>query len=206
MKRQLIKSLLVIMCMLAAGICYSCNRTNRWTSGDKQKIMLETEDVFQAETAGETKSEPAETPACYYVHICGEVNTPGVYQLEKGSRIFQAVAHAGGFTDQAAAEYLNMAQEIQDGMKIFVPSVEEVEAGVPVDQNQLSNDTKMEKVNLNTASKEQLMTLRGIGESKAKDILRYREEHGAFQNIEEIMEIPGIKDAAFQKIKDDITV
>ncbi|MBS5064105.1 MAG: helix-hairpin-helix domain-containing protein [Hungatella hathewayi] len=70
----------------------------------------------------------------------------------------------------------------------------------------VSGQGQSAKVNLNTASKEQLMTLRGIGESRAEDIIRYREEHGAFGAIEEIMEISGIKDAAFQKIKDDITV
>lgn len=202
MKRQIRKLVLVSICMLAAGICYSCDKTVIETTGDRQKIMLETEStqVLEAETG------TAETPACYYVHICGEVNVPGVYEMEAGSRIFQAVEMAGGFTDMAAAEYLNMAQEVSDGMKVQVPSIEELESGqLPgaVDPFSAPQD---QKVNLNTATKEQLMTLSGIGESRAEDIIRYREETGPFRTIDEIMEISGIKDAAFQKIKEDITI
>lgn len=200
MKKQVIKFLAVIICMLAAGICYSCDNTVTGLTGDGQKVVLETESAPEAET------KPAETPACYYVHICGEVNAPGVYEMEAGSRIFQAVEMAGGFTDTAAAEYLNMAQEVTDGMKLLVPSVEDVESGQLSGLDELLPASGEQKVNLNTATKEQLMTLRGIGESRAEDIIRYREETGPFRTIEEIMEISGIKDAAFQKIKEDITV
>ncbi len=159
---------------------------------------------------GEVGSAGEKTALPFYVHICGEVVSPGVYELEDGSRVFQAVERAGGFTDQAAAEYLNMAERITDGMKIVVLSREEAEAAKARGELSLSQTASPEaqktKVNLNTATKEELMTLRGIGEAKADDILRYRESHGGFQKIEDIMKISGIKDAAYQKIKEDITV
>ena len=109
---------------------------------------------------------------------------------------------------EAAADYLNMAQETADGMKITVPSKEEAKAeGLWVQVPESPEGAAgQQKINLNTAGKEELMTLRGIGEAKAEAILRYREEQGPFESIEEIMNISGIKEAAFQKIKDDITV
>ena len=147
--------------------------------------------------------------------------------MEPGSRIFQAVELAGGLTEEAAGEYLNMAEVLQDGMKIFVPSVEEIENGemmLPAvtyagssgepggDAGGLggadagSTREQAAKININTADEAELMTLKGIGQARAEDIIRYRTEHGPFRSIEEIMEVSGIKDAAFQKIKDDITV
>ena len=159
---------------------------------------------------GEVGSAGEKTALPFYVHICGEVVSPGVYELEDGSRVFQAIERAGGFTDRAAAEYLNMAERIKDGMKIVVLSREEAEAAKARGELSLSREASPEiqktKVNLNTATKEELMNLRGIGEAKADDILQYRESHGGFQKIEDIMKISGIKDAAFQKIKEDITV
>lgn len=200
MRKQTVKMLLVIICMLAAGICFSCNKGV--AIGESQKVWLEeTQAIVQ-----ETESQMAEIPNRCYVHVCGEVLNPGVYELEEGSRIFQLIEMAGGFTDAAATEYLNMAQIVQDGMKIQVPSLEELDTGEWLGQQGSALEEKPRKINLNTATKEELMTLRGIGEARAEDILRYREEHGTFETIEEIMEISGIKDAAFQKIKEYITV
>ena len=128
---------------------------------------------------------------CY---VCGEVSNPGVYTLEADSRIFQAIEMAGGVTDVADVSHINLAQRITDGMRIYIPS--QVEQTLEIET----------KVNINTAPKEQLMTLTGIGESKAIAIISYRETKGGFDTIEEIMEIAGIKQAAFDKIKDNITV
>lgn len=136
-----------------------------------------------------------------YVHICGEVKNPGVYELPEGSRIFEAVEAAGGFTEYAAQASLNQAQQVSDGTQIVILSLDEAEEKARREQEQAAGI-----VNLNTASKEQLMTLAGIGESRAEDILRYREESGGFQSIEEIMNVPGIKESAYLKIKDSITV
>ena len=161
-----------------------------------------------------------------FIHVCGEVAVPGVYDLEEGSRIYQAIDMAGGFTEDAAKDFLNMAESLEDGMKIQVPNrkeagewdsrkavtypestgrTQEKEAAGAGGVLERSN-TGTAKVNLNTASKEQLMTLKGIGEARAEAIIAYRQEFGPFTRIEDIMEVSGIKEAAFQKIKEDITV
>lgn len=142
----------------------------------------------------------------YFVHICGQVKEPGVYELPEGSRVFEAVEAAGGFTRDAAGEYLNLAEKITDGMKIMVYDREEAEALKKTGPDGAVETGAGGLVNINTAGKEELMTLSGIGESKAEDIIRYREESGGFRTIEEIMKVPGIKNAGFQKIKDRITV
>ena len=146
----------------------------------------------------------------FVVHVCGEVVNPGIYELPAGSRIYEAVKAAGGFTENAAEESVNLASPIEDGVQIRIYSKDEAETlaagAAPFDGFEASGEGKEPVVNLNTATKEELMTLSGIGESRAEDIIRYREENGGFQNIEDIMKVSGIKDAAFQKIKDRITV
>jgi len=146
-------------------------------------------------------TEPQTEPTWIYVHICGEVNNPGVYELPEGSRIFEAVEAAGGFTEDAAQASLNLAQVIPDEAQIVILTREEAEEKAKLEREQAAGI-----VNINTASKNQLMTLTGIGESRAEDILRYREESGGFRTIEEIMNVPGIKESAYLKIKDSITV
>ena len=138
-----------------------------------------------------------------YVYICGEVTNPGVYDLSENSRIYEAVDAAGGFTENAARECVNLASKVSDGMQITIYNKEEA-ASLPSGSGSAGGNSGL--VNLNTATKEELMTLKGIGESKAEDIIRYREKSGGFKKIEDIMKISGIKEAGFQKIKDNITV
>lgn len=160
------------------------------------------------------------------VHICGAVSAPGVYELPAGSRIIDAVEAGGGFLPEADEACCNLAEEIVDGCQIYIMTKTEScadgqtekKAGIQTspdsdmqttDRNVRSNSaTALENglVNLNTADVAALMTLPGIGESRAKAIISYREQHGAFAQIEDIMKISGIKKAAFSKIKDKITV
>ena len=164
-----------------------------------QSVWVESEVLSEVKSTPVTESSTE--PIKIYVHICGEVNNPGVYELAEGSRIFEAVEAAGGFTEEAAQASLNLAQVISDEEQIVILTQEEAAEKARLEREQAAGI-----VNLNTASKEQLMTLTGIGESRAEDILRYRQESGGFQAIEEIMNVPGIKESAYLKIKDSITV
>ena len=171
----------------------------------------------------DASSEEAKT---LVVHICGAVSAPGVYELPAGSRIIDAVEAGGGFLPEADEACCNLAEEIVDGCQIYIMTKSEScadgqtekKAGIQTspdsdmqttDINVRSNSTPALEnglVNLNTADVAALMTLPGIGESRAKAIISYREQHGAFAQIEDIMKISGIKQAAFSKIKDKITV
>lgn len=148
------------------------------------------------------KPETDAAPKTCFVHVCGAVAEPGVYELLDGQRVFEAVELAGGFTAEAEDGYLNLAEQVQDGMKVWVPEKGDVSAEAVLGDKTVGPA----KLNINTATKEELMTLRGIGEARAEDIIRYRQKRGGFDRIEDIMEVSGIKDAAFQKMKDDITV
>lgn len=168
-----------------------------------------TEDAGEA--AGNGTGVQTDEAAVCVVHVCGAVQNPGVYALAEGSRIYEAVAAAGGLLPEADEAYLNQAACVTDGEQIYVPTKQEVlEQSATLARNgqQTGNGTELQdtKVNLNTATKEQLCTLPGIGESKAESIISYRNEHGAYGQIEDIMKVEGIKDGLFQKIKDRITV
>lgn len=148
-----------------------------------------------------------EDTACQtiYVHVCGAVEKPGVYELESESRLYQVIALAGGFSEDANQNSLNLAQFLQDGQQVYVYTLQETEAmqTVPVEASTGMNSTL---ININTASVQQLKNLPGIGESKAQAIVAYREKQGSFSSIEQIKKVEGIKDGLFQKIKDSITV
>lgn len=148
-----------------------------------------------------------EKTAAIFVYVCGAVNAPGVYELEAGARIYEAIACAGGVREDAAEESVNQAQIVADGERVYIPTDEEAAQGMTeIVLGSTDSGASDGKVNLNTASKEELMTLNGIGESRAESIIGYREAHGAFQSIEELMNVEGIKEGVFRKIQDRITV
>lgn len=175
-----------------------------------------------ASAAATQETESAEADAGCYVYVCGAVHTPGVYLLEAGSRIYQAVALAGGVTEEASLSSVNQAQAVCDGLMIYIPTEEEADGAAGITDaaqashgaaGDMAQDASEEaqasadgRVNLNTASEAELMTLSGIGASKAKRIVAYREVHGGFSSVEEIMNVDGIKDGLYNRIKDDIKV
>lgn len=188
------KWLALALWIVAAGFCSSCGQEKgELLTAESETVHWEAQDL-QPETTAEA--------AFLFIHVCGAVKYPGVYELKEGQRVFEAVEAAGGFTEDADESWLNLAELVRDGMKVEVPTCQQAEVWQVSGQ---ASGVKA-KVNLNLATKEQLMTLRGIGESRAEDIIRYRTEHGKFEKIEDIMQISGIKESAFEKIKEDITV
>jgi competence protein ComEA len=173
--------------------------------GEEQTASQETHSTNSKEQTAkantESSIEDASTEPTICVYVCGAVAHPGVTELPAGSRANDAVVLAGGFTLEADVSYVNLAAYVADGEKIYIPTKEEAEA------NQASAEAESKGlVNINTADSQALCTLPGIGESRARDIISYRQEQGAFAAPEDIMLVPGIKEAAFAKIKDHIVV
>ena len=139
-----------------------------------------------------------------YVYVCGAVTQPGVYEMKEGSRVYEAVAMAGGITQEADDTCINMARIVTDGEQITILTQEEVLQMHTISGTGQGSIGRM--VNINTASVTELTQLSGIGEARALAIIAYREEKGAFQSIEQIKNVSGIKDALYEKIKDYITV
>lgn len=151
------------------------------------------------------------------IHVVGEVNSPGVVTLEEGARIIDAINAAGGKTEEADLSKINLAYVVEDGTQIYIPRINEnlnqvelisTEAGqsVVINNSNINEEENNTKVNINTANKEKLETLPGIGETTAQKIIDYREQNGKFTKIEDLRNVSGIGEAKFNSLKDKITV
>lgn len=134
-----------------------------------------------------------------YVHVCGAVKEPGVYTLSEDARVFEAIKAAGGVTSDACEEALNQAELLKDGQRIYILTKNEWE-----EEKETAEQASDGLVNINTADESGLCELPGVGGMRARAIIQYRQEHGSFQAIEDIQNVPGIKSGLFEKIKDYI--
>lgn len=142
------------------------------------------------------------------VHMAGAVKNPGIISIEEGSRLADAIEKAGGFTEDADTSNLNFAYVIQDGEKIYIYNEEESkeieEKGIVIEDSKVK--TKEQKININTATKEELETIPGIGPALAERIIEYRNKNGKFKSIEDLKNVSGIGDKLFESLKENITV
>ena len=198
--------------LIATLLCGCSKEEELYPLGHSRKAHQEAEDAEAGKEAVETGggenrtgSEGNMVPesvsqAIIYVHVCGAVLNPGVVEIPAGSRAQAAVDAAGGFAEAADTAYVNLAAPIADGEQLYIPTKEEAEE---LRKNQAVAASGM--VNLNTADVKLLCTLPGIGESRAGDIIAYRQQNGGFTDTKEIMQVPGIKANTYDKIKDLIT-
>jgi len=230
--RLLLVVMLVITILFGIGGFYLYQNLaySNSTSVDNN-IFTQSSDVIVSDT-----QELLDEESCYItIDIKGEIKKPGVYQIKCNSRVQDVISLAGGITSKADTSVLNLSKKLIDEMVIIVYSKEQVSNFVAVkdeekqkielcqSQNEIQNDACIDDktssnneiigdtpvnntISLNIASKEQLMTLPGIGESKADNIISYRDEIGSFKNIEELKNVKGIGDSIFEKIKANITI
>lgn len=199
MKTKRIKYVSIIAFFIICGVWYLVSSKTQ----NQETIFISEDEVLEVV---EITKEPTETEVYskvkIVVHVCGAVENPGVYELEEDSRVYQAIAKAGGVLESAAPEQLNQAACLSDGQQLYIPFRGE-ESPVADSQEQNFEQTG---VNINTAGKEELMTLPGIGEAKAEAIISYREEHGDFKDIQELTNIAGIKTSVYEKIKELVRI
>ncbi len=199
-KKQIILLGIVVLMMLVG--CTGC----------KKQSYLETQSDLQEEhtksaDTTEEKKQQTEQVTEIYVQIDGAVKKPGVYTFSEGSRVYELIEAAGGLLPEAYDLGINQAKRLADGEKIYVYTKEEIENGAgTTDTQNPRGQTDDGKVNINTASVEELMTLSGIGETRAKDIIAYRNAHGAFSLPEDLKNVSGIGDSTYNKIADAIIV
>lgn len=191
----------VIVIIVIGGVIYynHCRENN--------SINENTEEIYY-----ETKEKEEEQENFIIIHITGEIKTPGIIKIKENSRLADAIEAAGGLTENADINKINLAYIISDGQKIYIPNINDKtedyvngEAGNGVIiENMESNNKKL--VNINTATQAELETLTGIGASTALKIINYRKENGKFNNIEEIKNVSGIGEAKYEVIKNNICV
>ncbi len=212
---------LIIGILLISGIAYSIYSIYKnKDKEEKNELLIKKKDNIKEETKNESKD-------LYQVDIKGEVQNPGIYSLEASSRIIDVINKAGGLKENANTSVINLSKKIIDEMVIIVYSNDQVanfketkeEENIIIDKciegenGNLKNDACIEKedtkvsgkISINNATKEELMTLPGIGESKADSIIKYREENGNFETIEDITKVSGIGENLFAQIKENIT-
>ena len=189
----------------------------------KNEILPYEENIIE-NTIEKTKTSEmleAEKEEEIIIYIAGEVNKEGVYNLPEGSRIADAIEQAEGLTEDAYTEDINLAYKLEDGMKIKIPNKSETqkqleeqnaniedsyittESGASIQETQTKT---IQKVNINTASQQELETLTGVGPSIASKIVEYRKQNGLFKTIEDIKNVSGIGDNKFESFKDEICV
>lgn len=212
--------LIIISIIVGLSIFYYQKNNKK----EKKKEIVEVEENNELKVKEKDKNKEVEIE--YKVDIKGAVNLPGIYSMKSTSRVIDVINEAGGLTDLADTSVINLSKKIIDEMVIIIYTKEQVanftkvketekiiqDKCNQVDENSLKNDACIKteeitsKVSINNSPKEVLMTLQGIGESKANDIIKYREENGPFNSIEDIKNVPGIGDNLFAQIKEDITL
>jgi competence protein ComEA len=233
MKRKLLMTGILFGFFIIAGICYSCTfkendassilASSAGTNGEEQNPVQDLPEN------NPNKNNPSEKPTTepatvtenmetnkkqtkLYVHICGAVMKPGVYKVNNGDRLIDLIDLAGGLSKNAAGDYVNQAQGVTDGQRIYIPTEEEVKeltaseyiAGDQSVQDETEDTGTL--ININEADAKELMNLPGIGQAKADSIIEYRKSVGKFKTIEELMNIPGIKEGLFHHISSYVTV
>ena len=209
----------VVLISVVCLILFYCFKTDVFEKDKNDDLVLE-DKIDKKDNNTDNKY--------YKVDIKGEIVNPGIYELKIDSRVIDVINAAGGLTENADTSVINLSKKINDEMVIIIYSREqvkdfektkEIEKQVldkcsELDENSLKNDACIDssnnkhigKVNINTASLEELMSLTGIGEAKAKDIIKYREDNGGFKTIEDLLKVSGIGDNTFASIKENITV
>ena len=180
----------------------------KFVSSNNQKKVVENINSENKQQSEDGSSENNKQNSEIYVHIDGEVKNPGVYKMKIGDRVNDAIQAAGGLTEDAEKGKINLATKLKDEMKIHIYKIGETNkdsSNESSDDNNKSDGNNSKLININTASKEELCKLTGIGENKAKLIIEYREKN-KFTKIEDITKVSGIGKKTFEKIKNDITV
>lgn len=244
----------ILLCLIGALAC-GCTRREQLVFQDRSAFSAEEAAESDAaavggakETAvGESLAQDAALPAVQaervetsaadadrvqaaeettiYVHVCGAVQAPGVYELPVGSRVYEAVQAADGFAADADTDYVNQAQRLTDGVKLIIPTLEQTQmaaeeaetasvggivgedgpTGISVG-DAAAEDSSDGRININTATEAQLCQIPGIGKTRAAAIVAYRQEKGGFDSVEDIMNVSGIKEGTYAKIKDSIRI
>lgn len=222
------KNLLIqILCLMLLCGCTPRNSGDNQGFSEESSYGLSQDSFEMATDSTEDRVQSGSPIGSVYVYIHGCVMHPGVYKMAEGDRIFSVIAAAGGFSGNACEDYVNQAEVLQDGIRIWIPSLEEAaklreEAGSILPYTTLNSDNSPQvegssgnngsssagfgAVNINTADMDTLCTLPGIGQSKAAAIMEYRKQHGSFTKIEDIMNVSGIGQSSFEKLKSHISV
>lgn len=209
LNRSTLIGIIVIMVIAILFIIF-----NLVGSPSSEEVSIDVAEAADLQNDEVTENPDGTNEIC--VHVVGCVNEPGIYYLSEGSRIADAIEAAGGMTEDAHASYLNLAEMLEDASQIDVLSKSEYDLMVKQGSEDVSNrgyegvpatrDDANGKININTASPSELQKLSGIGESKAKKIVEYRDKNGLFKSVDELTKVSGIGDKTLESIRESICI
>lgn len=224
MKKTTLITLITCLLLVAAGVCYFVSYLQQEGSSQMMTTLtdlpgngehendstLKNSDITEQHNYGQASGTDGVSNELLHVHLCGAVRKPAVYKVAAGARLVDVINLAEGLTEDAAGDYINQASLIEDGQRIYIPTLAEVEGLIPGEYVMGEGTGEQEKtsalININQADAKELMELPGIGQAKADSIITYRNTNGTFTAIEELMNIPGIKEGLFGQIASYITV
>lgn len=193
-----------IFVLLSGGMYYLSHTENQEDVQIVSEVSVTEEDCQEEQDIQDGKSKKKSDTI--FVHVCGAVKKPGVYELPQDARVCDAIKAASGLKKKAADTAINQAQPLADGEQVCIPYRESGQESTDTVNSAAGTGSQRQKISINQATAEELTSLPGIGESKAQSIIQYREEHGGFQKIEDLKKIQGIKDGVFNKIADYIVL
>jgi len=191
------KFIIILILILSA-----CGYVFLYIKEEKNKNILIETDISDVKYIKENIEEKSKI----YIDIAGEVINPGVYVLDEGSRVNDLLIMAGGVTEEANLDNINLVYILTDGTKITIPSKKDNEKSSILQSSLIKNSSNINVININSADVDEFMTLSGIGQSIAEDIIEYRKKNGNFKKKEDIKNVSGIGESKYNKIKDKITV
>lgn len=211
-KDKIIFAGVIFLAFLFANILSNDGVKDFFNKSDDEIVMTDQEQAKIEEDSSKEENIDDLSINDKKVYISGEIINSGVYDIKDGDRLDDLVKRAGGFTEKADLDSINLAMRLEDQMKIYIPNIDENQNISAANTNlgvgavdSTNSDAKDKKINLNFASKEELMSLPNIGEKRAQAIIDYRQEN-KFEKIEDIKNVSGIGDKYFEAMKDLITV
>lgn len=202
------KIIIIIVIIIVCSLLIFSEKLNKNSYENIQSDNI----VENIDNSIENTAQEVEEKEYIKIHITGQINSPGIIELEEGARIADAIEKSGGATALANLENVNLAYELQDGQKVYIPSMEEgkVEYLTEESGENIIEDTsafsKTKKININKASEEDLQNIPGIGPSMAQKIVIYRKENGEFKSIEDLKNVSGIGDKKFESMREYISI
>jgi len=195
MYRQQKENILITVLTLIVVVAIGLMTYQKLISQEDNSVELETDSKVEVQQRTKQASRTQQEPETILIHLAGEVIEPGVYQVEKGSRLYNVVKKAGGPTNRADLNAINLANKVRDGQKIIIPSL----------TTKRSAANKLAKININSAKQSELEEIAGVGPVTAEKIIKYRKEEGSFASVDSLTEVSGIGPKTLEKIEDEIT-
>ena len=210
-KQRIILSILASIIIISIGYYVYSKDETTYQELEINKEVKESDGNTSENKNNEEIENQESSKETIVVHVSGAVNNEGIVELEADSRVADAIEKVGGLKPDANMKEVNLASKLEDGMKIYIPSnteqeIQENNNTSSIIQNSTANKKQTSKININTATQEELDSLPGIGPSTALKIINYRKENGKFSKIEDLKEVSGIGEAKFNQLKDLITV